>query len=748
MKSIARFFTAILLCLGFSAFAQTTPSATSPNYSGMWWSGSAESGWGMTLAHHRNASGNQMFGALYIYGQDGKPLWLVAPGGTFSQNGLRFDADLYVTTGTSYRNTYDPHALSITKVGTMSLSFVDESHAAMVYTVNGFSVQKTLEHFNFYAPPYDAWPNDYSDMWWGGVSENGWGFNIAQNSDQLFGVLYGYREDGSATWFVMPGGTWTSSKSFTANAYTTTGPAYTNPVFNPGNVTVSPVGTVTLLFNNRNSATLTYTLNCASTTRNVERLEFIANEGVNATMWNPPKLGAFVLAAGIAGCGGGGGGGSPPSVGQPAATVSITQVAPANTSANVAVDTKPTLSFTVANGSYLSHTADFRCGGNTVAYTSAVNGTAGTIALTPSASLPLGQTCQITWSVAGTPVGNPDAKITQVFTVVSQVIPRKLLLSIAAPSQNNRQSLMVVDLVTGVLSPVGISSTTSLGCEAGNLTANNLVRISCTLGASHWDYNPLANTVAQNTALTNLPTSTWSPVVSSPSGTDYYGTGANTGGGQVLVRNGNTFTSAIDISSKPLQYVAQVLGDFPSGKLYTLNQNLNQVSNPTTLPAHVDRIDISTNKVDATYSDTVPGIGLALYQGELYMAKYRDANGMDVVKFNATTFQKAGEARVNNPIGSGGRQFVYSIAVDANGVHLGIDSGIQTLSHDLKSIIRTAAVAQDRSIQDIFASNGKLYAIISSIATDNVLEIDSATGTLLHKWSVTGNPYRPAVIGN
>ena len=55
--------------------------------------------------------------------------------------------------------------------------------------------------------------NDLSGMWWVGASENGWGMSIIHRatSGQLFTVLYTYNADGSTSWYVMPGGTWSDN---------------------------------------------------------------------------------------------------------------------------------------------------------------------------------------------------------------------------------------------------------------------------------------------------------------------------------------------------------------------------------------------------------------------------------------------------------------------------------------------------------------------------------------------------------
>ena len=57
---------------------------------------------------------------------------------------------------------------------------------------------------------------DYSDLWWGGESENGWGLSFVHRagSGQQFHSLAVYDELGRPTWYVMPGGRW--NDDFTA----------------------------------------------------------------------------------------------------------------------------------------------------------------------------------------------------------------------------------------------------------------------------------------------------------------------------------------------------------------------------------------------------------------------------------------------------------------------------------------------------------------------------------------------------
>ena len=112
---------------------------------------------------------------------------------------------------------------------------------------------------------------DYTDLWWK-PSESGWGFNIIQHaSNIIFGVIYTYDAPNRPMWFVLPGGTWTSSATFTGKLYRVTG--------SPGNLpfragVATEVGTATLLFNGANNATLTYSVDGVQVTKAIERQPF------------------------------------------------------------------------------------------------------------------------------------------------------------------------------------------------------------------------------------------------------------------------------------------------------------------------------------------------------------------------------------------------------------------------------------------------------------------------------------------
>jgi hypothetical protein len=73
----------------------------------------------------------------------------------------------------------------------------------------------------------------------------------------LFSVWYTYGSDGKALWYVMPGGTW-SGATYSGPFFATSGPQWLGVTFNPAQVAVQQVGTMSFNFSDANNATMTY----------------------------------------------------------------------------------------------------------------------------------------------------------------------------------------------------------------------------------------------------------------------------------------------------------------------------------------------------------------------------------------------------------------------------------------------------------------------------------------------------------
>lgn len=124
---------------------------------------------------------------------------------------------------------------------------------------------------------------DYSAMWWN-PSESGWGMSITQHGATMFAAWYIYDHTGTATWLVMPGGTWTSSTSITGDLFATSGPLSTQP-FDPSQVNVQRVGTATIAFSAADRAVLSYVVNGVSGTKAIQQQNFGVVDGASTASY-------------------------------------------------------------------------------------------------------------------------------------------------------------------------------------------------------------------------------------------------------------------------------------------------------------------------------------------------------------------------------------------------------------------------------------------------------------------------------
>ena len=240
------------------------------NYSDIWWNPN-ESGWGVTIADHDT----QIFAVWYTYDTDGSPMWFTVPGGTFNSTRTFFSGDLYRTTGPSFTGTFDPNAVTTTKVGSASFDFSQASgaggSAVLSWTIGSASRSVRIQRQGFgNAPP--SWGTDYTDLWWNSA-ESGWGFSLAEHGNQFFGVWYTYAPSGHPLFIVLPGVQQISADTYSGALFTTTGPAYNAATFDPAQVRVTQVGSATLKLNG-STVTFTATVNGVTQTKIVARQPF------------------------------------------------------------------------------------------------------------------------------------------------------------------------------------------------------------------------------------------------------------------------------------------------------------------------------------------------------------------------------------------------------------------------------------------------------------------------------------------
>ena len=144
-------------------------------------------------------------------------------------------------------------------------------HKTMITTLKRFAAA-TVAAIGFCLPASaTTYSTDFSDLWWAGEAENGWGINFIQQSEVLFGTMFVYGQDNTPRWYVASNLSPTSSggSTFSGPLYRTTGPFFGGAW--TANATPTQVGTMTVAFNSPSTGTLTYTVDGTSVTKNLSR---------------------------------------------------------------------------------------------------------------------------------------------------------------------------------------------------------------------------------------------------------------------------------------------------------------------------------------------------------------------------------------------------------------------------------------------------------------------------------------------
>jgi lysyl endopeptidase len=224
------------------------------NYTDLWWAGTIEDGWGMSVTQH----GSTQFIALYIYDNVGQPLWVVVPGGAWNANFTTYSGAVYGPTSSPYY-AYDANQFRANApLGNVAVTYTSIGTAVLDYNINGISGRKSIERQPFGQP--DNSPGlVVGDLWWGGASQNGWGVNMTQHDRTVFGIWYTYGADGRPTWFAMPGA-W-SGNTLSGLLYRTSSSAWLGVNYDKNQFRATVAGDFSFNFSGNSNATMTYTVN-------------------------------------------------------------------------------------------------------------------------------------------------------------------------------------------------------------------------------------------------------------------------------------------------------------------------------------------------------------------------------------------------------------------------------------------------------------------------------------------------------
>ncbi len=145
---IARSLAAVVLAFVFNAPARAA------TFTDLWWNPN-ESGWGVNMIEQQGV----LFVTLFVYGQDSRPTWYVGPATTLS--GSVYSGTLYATQGPYFPGFFNPAAVGIRAVGSVSFTPTNYVRGTLRYSVDGLQVTKSIErqtwrHINLGGTYYGA----------------------------------------------------------------------------------------------------------------------------------------------------------------------------------------------------------------------------------------------------------------------------------------------------------------------------------------------------------------------------------------------------------------------------------------------------------------------------------------------------------------------------------------------------------------------------------------------------------------
>jgi len=109
----------------------------------LWWTPS-ESGWGANIIQQEDI----LFITMFVYGQNGQPTWLIASNVAFV-SGSTYSGALYTTIGPWLGGAFNPGAVGIRQVGTVTFRQSQYYAGVLSYTVDGVAVTKNIQRLTY-----------------------------------------------------------------------------------------------------------------------------------------------------------------------------------------------------------------------------------------------------------------------------------------------------------------------------------------------------------------------------------------------------------------------------------------------------------------------------------------------------------------------------------------------------------------------------------------------------------------------
>jgi hypothetical protein len=115
-----------------------------------------------------------------------------------------------------------------------------------------------------------AHATDYTDIWWAGKAEDGWGVNLAHSDKFIFATFFVYGPGNVPTWYAG-NLTLDPTGAFTGGLYATTGTYLGTVPYNPAQYSATQVGNASFRPSAPDAGVLTYNVGAVSATKNIQR---------------------------------------------------------------------------------------------------------------------------------------------------------------------------------------------------------------------------------------------------------------------------------------------------------------------------------------------------------------------------------------------------------------------------------------------------------------------------------------------
>ncbi len=119
---------------------------------------------------------------------------------------------------------------------------------------------------------------DYTDQWWGGEAEHGWGVNFIEQGTTIFATLFVYgAEFQTPRWYVATMQGLTGTRVLRVRCARPPARTFSAGAFNAASVGVTQVGTMSVNFTSGYNGALSYTVNGVSVNKAIVRQSFANN---------------------------------------------------------------------------------------------------------------------------------------------------------------------------------------------------------------------------------------------------------------------------------------------------------------------------------------------------------------------------------------------------------------------------------------------------------------------------------------